>query len=180
VNNFLNDQWMQSVEEYLAPQPGDLLVDLFCGSGLIALSLASSLRAGVGIEGNGNAVRNARLNAERNGIENVTFHLRDLTRRIDLECLAPAGGGRLKVVADPPRTGLAEHMIESIRRLNPSTIVYVSCNSATFARDLRFFTCRGYRMERLLAIDMFPRTQHVEMVARLVPAALREQRKAAN
>jgi 23S rRNA (uracil1939-C5)-methyltransferase len=175
VNKYLNEQWVQSIANYLEPRPGDFLLDLFCGSGLITLSLARSLRACVGVEANGNAVRNARLNAERNGIGNVSFFLEDLTRRIDLEDLLPAHEGRLKVVVDPPRTGIASHMIEHIVKLNPQVVVYVSCNSATFARDLRLFRSLGYRVERLAAIDMFPRTHHVETIARIIPEGVYPQ-----
>ena len=170
VNRYLNEQWVRSIAKYLEPRPGDFLLDLFCGSGLIALSLARSLLACVGVEANGNAVRNARLNAERNGIENVSFLLKDLTRQIDLENMVPAREDRLKVVMDPPRTGIASHMIESIVKLNPSVVVYVSCNSATFARDLKLFRNLEYRVERFVAIDMFPRTHHVETIACIIPA----------
>jgi 23S rRNA (uracil1939-C5)-methyltransferase len=175
VNKYLNEQWVQSIAEYLEPRPGDFLLDLFCGSGLITLSLARSLRACVGIEANGNAVRNARFNGERNGIGNVSFFLKDLTRKTDLETLVPARGNRLKVVVDPPRTGIASHMIESIVKLNPSVVVYVSCNSATFARDLRLFRNLEYRVERFVAIDMFPRTHHVETIARIIPEGVYPQ-----
>jgi 23S rRNA (uracil1939-C5)-methyltransferase len=170
VNNLLNDRWVQSIEDNLDPEPDDRLLDLFCGSGLIALSLARSLGSVAGIEANGNAVRNARLNAGRNGVQNASFFLRDLTQGVTFESLVPAGTGPLKVVADPPRTGIAGPVIESIARLNPSVIIYASCSSATFARDLGLFRSCGYGMERLMAIDMFPRTHHLEMIARLVPA----------
>jgi tRNA/tmRNA/rRNA uracil-C5-methylase (TrmA/RlmC/RlmD family) len=180
VNNLLNDRWVQSIEKNLNPEPGDRMLDLFCGSGLIALSLARSLRSVAGIEANGNAVNNARLNAERNGIENVSFFLRDLTRRVNLEGLAPDGSGPLKIVVDPPRTGIAGAMIESITRLAPSVIIYVSCASATFARDLRLFHSCGYEMECLVAIDMFPRTHHLEMVARLMPAGTEKPQPPSN
>lgn len=167
VNNLLNHRWVQLIEENLEPEPEDRLIDLFCGSGLIALSIAGSVRTITGIEGNGRAARYARFNAQRNGIDNVTFFTRDLTHKGALKHMAPSGEGPLKVVADPPRTGIAGHLIESIAALSPVIVVYVSCNSATLARDLCIFSRMGYRTERMTVIDMFPRTHHIEAVARL-------------
>jgi len=167
VNNLLNHRWVQLIEENLEPEPEDRLIDLFCGSGLIALSIAGSVRTITGIEGNGRAARYARFNAQRNGIDNVTFFTRDLTHKGALKHMAPSGEGPLKVVADPPRTGIAGHIIESIAALSPVIVVYVSCNSATLARDLCIFSRMGYRTERMTVIDMFPRTHHIEAVARL-------------
>jgi tRNA/tmRNA/rRNA uracil-C5-methylase (TrmA/RlmC/RlmD family) len=170
VNNLLNDRWVQSIEDNLEPDSGDRLLDRFCGSGLIALSLARSFGSVTGIEANGSAVANARLNAGRNGIENASFVLRDLTRRVSLDSLVPVGSGPLKIVVDPPRTGIAGSLVESMVKLSPPVIIYVSCSSATFARDLGLFRSWGYEMKRLMAIDMFPRTHHLEMIARLTPA----------
>lgn len=168
VNSYLTEVWIGLVERNLHPEPDDRIYDLFCGSGLIALSLAHISHSVTGIEANGSAVRNARLNASLNGIDNASFAIGDLTRQTDLSQWEPERKGTLKVVVDPPRTGLARHLIDSITLLEPAVIVYVSCNSATFARDVREFVQRGYRPERISLIDMFPRTRHIETVARFV------------
>jgi tRNA/tmRNA/rRNA uracil-C5-methylase (TrmA/RlmC/RlmD family) len=168
VNSLLNHDWVRHVMGCVEPEGGDRILDLFCGSGLIALSLAGSVDAVAGIEANGSAVRNAAHNARLNGLDNAVFIPRDLTEEGVLKEAVPSGAGTLKVVADPPRTGMAKHLVESIAALEPRVVVYVSCNSATFARDIGAFLKCGYTLSKISIIDMFSRTRHIEAVARLV------------
>jgi 23S rRNA (uracil1939-C5)-methyltransferase len=168
VNNLLHHAWVREIVLGLEPEPGDRLLDLFCGSGLIALSLSDSVSVVSGIEGNGSAVRNATFNARLNGLDNAVFHTGDLTKEGAMKDAVPSGSGTLKIVADPPRTGMAPRLIEAIAALKPGIVVYVSCNSATFARDIGDFLRRGYTLARLSIIDLFPRTWHIEAVATLI------------
>jgi tRNA/tmRNA/rRNA uracil-C5-methylase (TrmA/RlmC/RlmD family) len=177
VNKLMRERWVELVEHHLEPEPGDRLVDLYCGSGLIALYLAKSVRAVSGVEGNGSSVRNAVFNAGLNDLGNVSFHIRDLTRVEGLADLIPRGRGDLKLVVDPPRTGLGRRAVDAVSTLAPERIVYASCNSATLSRDIALLGERGYEVSRVDPIDMFPRTHHLETVTTLMPPSrLKTQR----
>jgi tRNA/tmRNA/rRNA uracil-C5-methylase (TrmA/RlmC/RlmD family) len=168
VNGYLNERWIDLVKNSVCPDPGDVVYDLFCGSGLIALSLAPFSKHVIGIEANGSAVRNAVFNASQNGVENVEFLCHDLTTQTELSRWKVQKQGRVKVVVDPPRTGLEPVLIDAIAGIEPDLLVYASCNSATFSRDLKELVERGYNPEAITIIDMFPRTRHIETVARFV------------
>ena len=150
----------------------DVVVDAYCGTGTIGL-IASKWGAGrvLGIELNPSAVEDARENAALNGIENASFVCGDAS-----EVLKAMSKGSLEgydstadvVFLDPPRSGSDERFLSSVIRLAPKTIVYISCNAQTLARDLRYLTTMGpYRMYGAQPVDMFPQTTHVETVALL-------------
>ena len=150
----------------------DVVVDAYCGTGTIGL-IASKWGAGrvLGIELNPSAVEDARENAALNGIENASFVCGDAS-----EVLKAMSKGSLEgydstadvVFIDPPRSGSDERFLSSVIRLAPKTIVYISCNAQTLARDLRYLTTMGpYRMYGAQPVDMFPQTTHVETVALL-------------
>ena len=151
--------------EFAAPGPADTVLDLYCGAGTITLALARRAGTVVGAEIVPEAVENARANALRNGVRNVEYLCGDAAqaaeelRRRDLR---PAA-----VVVDPPRKGLDPRVISSIAAMAPERVVYVSCDCATQARDLKLFEQAGNRAERAVACDMFPRTSHVETVVQL-------------
>lgn len=149
------------VGERLGDDVGELL-DLYCGSGAIALLLAGRARHVTGVELVPEAVTSARRNAGLNGLEGrVDFHCGDV-----LELLR---AGRLPrpdaVVVDPPRGGLHPKVVAQLLELAPQRLVYVSCNPATQARDAALLAQGGYQAERLSPVDMFPHTYHVEAVA---------------
>lgn len=163
INSFLIGSWLNRIVNYLQPKSGDVVADVFCGSGIISLTIARKVRSVLGIELNKNAVINARYNARENGIENVRFvHLR-----------ADKGIGELsggeKIVINPPRAGLSPGLIADITQLTPDVVVYASCDTATFSRDVKMFHERGYRLREVTLVDMFPRTTHIEVVSRLTP-----------
>lgn len=139
------------------------VLDLFCGTGTITLLMARRAREAVGVEIVESAVMSARENARRNGIENVRFISGDAGS--ETEKLLGEGFRPDVVVVDPPRKGLLTGAAEIIARMEPERIVYVSCDPATLARDIKDFSVRGYCPERVCAVDMFPRTCHVETVA---------------
>jgi len=149
------------VGEHLGPVDGDLL-DLYCGTGAIALLMSGQARRVHGVEVVPEAVDSARRNAQLNGLEErVAFHCGDV---LDLlrtgELPSPEA-----VVVDPPRAGLHPKVVAQLLELAPRRLVYVSCNPATQARDAALLVEGGYAVERLSPVDMFPHTFHVEAVA---------------
>jgi 23S rRNA (uracil1939-C5)-methyltransferase len=161
VNNSVAAQWLNIIESYLNLESNDIVVDLFSGSGLIILAIAKKVKSVTGIEINRNAVDNARYNAGWNNVSNVSFIRANAAKGLNL--LA----GVNKIVVDPPRSGLTENIIGAVVALAPSVIVYASCDTATFSRDLKRFSKMGYHLKEVSLIDMFPRTKHSEVVARI-------------
>lgn len=143
----------------------ETVLDLYCGIGTITLCLAQRAGKVYGAEVVSSAVEDARANAERNGIENVEFLRGDAA---DIAARFAADGIRPQVICvDPPRKGLAESVVDSIAGMGPERVVYVSCDPATLARDVKRFGERGYAPVRAVAVDLFPRTSHVETVVLL-------------
>ena len=151
--------------EFASPDGRGLILDLYCGAGTISLCLARGAERVVGAEIVPEAVENARENAAKNGIENIEFICADAGRAAAE--LAARGLKPRTVVLDPPRKGLSELVIDSVCEMSPERVVYVSCNPATQARDLAIFSERGYAPVKAIAVDMFPRTAHVETVVLL-------------
>ena len=154
------------VSELAELQPTDILYDLYTGTGTIALFLASQVRHVVGIEYVEEAIADARLNAERNGFDNTRFYAGDMAKVLTDDFIA-ANGRPDVVVTDPPRAGMHERVVAQLLAAAPRKIVYVSCNPATQARDLKLLAER-YDVHRIQPVDMFPHTQHVENIAELV------------
>ena len=148
--------------EYAAPAGCGTVLDLYCGAGTISLCLARAAERVIGAEIVPAAVENARENAARNGLHNVEFLCADAGQAAAE--LARRGVKPNAVVVDPPRKGLAPDVIETVCAMVPARVVYVSCDVATQARDLKRFAERGYAAREAVAVDMFPRTAHVETV----------------
>jgi 23S rRNA (uracil1939-C5)-methyltransferase len=140
----------------------DPVWDLYCGAGAFSLPLARRVRSVLGIELVPEAVEAARRNAARNDIGNVEFLVGDVK-----DVLEETGTPPRVVVVDPPRDGLHKKVIASILSAGPERIVYISCNPATLARDLRLLVDGGYRPGPVRPVDMFPHTPHVECVTAL-------------
>ena len=152
------------------------VIDAYCGTGTIGL-IAASRGAGhvTGIELNPDAVEDARVNASLNGIDNASFVCGDASA--ELKKMAKEGGHADVVFLDPPRSGSDERFLSSVIKLAPSTVVYISCNPETLARDLRYLTRMGpYRMVGAQPVDMFPQTAHCEVVALLARLSVVENR----
>ena len=141
---------------------GDLAFDLYCGAGTISLCLARTFRRVIGAEIVPEAVENAKENAAANGVWNVEFLCADAGRAA--QELAQRALRPDVVVVDPPRKGMDEAAVRAVCSMGPERVVYVSCDPATLARDLRLFTELGYSLREVTAVDMFPRTSHVETV----------------
>ncbi len=142
---------------------GEVLIDLYCGTGTIGLSMARFARSLVGIEIVPEAVECARENAARNGVENATFICNDAG---DAQVILAACGGTRPDVAviDPPRKGSTETLVKCFAELGIPRVVYVSCDPDTLARDCKWFRENGYEIGEVTPVDMFPRTGHVESV----------------
>ena len=140
----------------------ETVFDLFCGTGTIGLFCASQAAKVVGIELNEMAVMNAKANAVRNGITNIEFIAGDVLAKLPEITDKPD-----VVILDPPRAGLHENIIQCVADFGPHTVVYVSCNPTTLARDLQLFCKAGYSLESVKPVDMFPQTYHIENVALL-------------
>ena len=146
----------------------ETVLDLYCGTGTITLCLASRAKKVIGAEIVPEAIADANENALRNDIENASFICADAFKaaaQLEQSGLKPD-----VVVVDPPRKGLAPEVIEIICSMSPKRIVYVSCDPATLARDIKLFSSYGYLAEHVEAFDMFPRTPHIESVCLLVQA----------
>ena len=143
----------------------DLVLDLYCGVGTITLAMAGAAGKVIGVEVVPQAIEDAKDNAQRNGIGNAEFFCGDAgTAALALE----AQGIRPDVITvDPPRKGLNADTIEAITRMAPKRLVYVSCDPATLARDVALLKERGFRVEKAMAADLFPRCSHVETVVLL-------------
>ena len=152
--------------EFADLQSDDVLHDLYPGTGTIATFSARHCRRVVGIEYVPEAIEDAKLNSELNGIGNTAFYAGDMKAVLD-DAFVEANGRPDVVVLDPPRAGVDEPVVDVILRAAPERIVYVSCNPATQARDLALLDA-DYRVVAVQPVDMFPHTHHVENVVKLV------------
>lgn len=152
----------QTVGEFAGLGADDTLYDLYTGIGSIGLFLASEAKCVVGVEQQVEAVEQARRNARENGVENAFFHAADADQALDPNLLQLYGAPTV-LVADPPRVGLSSKVCEAILRTLPKRMVYVSCNPATQARDLRILA-GAYSITAVQPVDMFPQTHHIENV----------------
>lgn len=148
--------------EYAGLTGNETLIDLYCGTGTIGLSMASRVKKLIGIEIIPDAVKNATQNAARAGVENAEFICADAGKAA-LE-LSERGIAPEVIVVDPPRKGLSDDVIKAISDMAPEKVVMISCNSATAARDAKKLFEKGYIPTKMQAVDMFPRTGHVETV----------------
>ena len=143
----------------------ETVLDLYCGAGTITLALSNHAKRALGAEIVPEAIDDARENAVRNGVRNAEFFCgdaSDVAKKLAQEHLRPD-----VITVDPPRKGLAPDVVESIAAMQPERVVYVSCDSATMARDVKRFADLGYTAARAAAVDMFPRADHVETVCLL-------------
>ena len=146
---------------------GGLALDLYAGVGLFTLPLARKFRQVLAIEASPNAVAFARENIRHNQLTNAQVVAEDCARWMQMR--AAAFTDRVDwLVADPPRAGLDSAVRTGLVTIRPRQIVYVSCHPATLARDLKVLLAHGYRLTKLVGLDLFPQTAHVEVVAQLV------------
>ena len=144
----------QKARKYAAMSKDEVLIDLYCGVGALTLFVGRDAGRAIGVESNPTAVEAARENALRNGLKHIEFYAADAAT------WASATANPDCVIVDPPRKGLLPGVKRNILKMSPKRIVYISCDPATLARDLREFD--GYAVKSACAVDMFPRTANVE------------------
>ena len=146
--------------EYAGLTGKETLLDLYCGTGTIGLSMAKNAAHVIGVEIIEQAVEDAKKNAELNGITNAEFLCADAVKAASM--LKNRGTRPDVVVLDPPRKGCDASLIDTVAAMAPQRVVYVSCDPATLARDLKLFAQKGYEPKVVTPVDMFPRTAHTE------------------
>ena len=163
VNSEINRRMVHFAVEQLDAGPEDRVLDLFCGIGNFSLPLARNAGTVLGVEGLESLTERATINAERNGLGNVSFRVADLAKIDGTEGWVREGWNR--VLLDPARSGAAE-VVSRMHLFGPERIVYVSCHPGTLARDAgTLVNEQGYRLDAAGIIDMFPHTAHVESIA---------------
>ena len=136
------------------------VIDAYCGIGTIGLIASEKAKEVISVELNPDAVKDAIVNAKRNGIKNVRFYRNDAG--VFMRQMADEGENADVVFMDPPRSGSDEKFLSSVVTLNPKRVVYVSCDPTTLARDLKYLTRHGYKAVTAVPVDMFPATDHCE------------------
>jgi 23S rRNA (uracil1939-C5)-methyltransferase len=172
-NAFLQTNSLQAEALYSAAveaaglKGSETVLDLYCGTGTLTLLFARAAAKAIGVESVPEAVASARRNAKRNGIANAAFvegEARPIMRQW-ARGERPDRPAADVVVVDPPRAGLHPRVVFRVAELRPRRIVYVSCNPATLARDVKDFATHGYRLVETTPFDMFPHTPHLECVS---------------
>lgn len=166
VNHAQCEKLYSKARDYANLGGDEVLLDLYCGVGTIGLTMADSVKQLVGIEIIPQAIENAKINAELNNIDNAKFICADAPK--GAEILKSEGIKPDVIILDPPRKGCALSLFDTVCQMNPKRIVYVSCDSSTLARDLKILEEKGYKTKKVSAVDMFPRTPHIETVVQLV------------
>ena len=187
VNPVQTEKLYGKALEYAALTGDEVVWDLYCGIGTISLFLAQKAKQVYGVEIVPEAIEDARINACINGIKNATFFVGKAEqvlpenyaksrRRDGRQAVSERGAaGQEKpsgktetyadvIVVDPPRKGCEESLLKTIVEMGPKRVVYVSCDSATLARDLRYLCDRGYELQKVQGVDQFPQTEHVETI----------------
>ena len=158
VNTPQAEKLIEAVSRFLDPQGDETLLDLYCGVGTFALSLASRVGRVIGIESYGPAVADARANTRQGEpVEFIEGQVEEILDQLDLPVDV--------VLVDPPRTGCSSAALQKLTQLSPPRLIYVSCDPATLARDARRLAEAGYCLDRVRPVDMFPQTYHIESVS---------------
>ncbi len=162
----INPQQAKALYEYAASLCGKpkTVFDLYCGTGNLSLYLSSKAEKVIGIDAEKAAIEDAKANAALNGVANCSFISARVEEKPDLlkSCTGP-----LSIYLNPPRGGCSPRLLDAVTNARPEQIVYVSCNPATLARDLNLLQNKGFRVEIIQPVDMFPHTAHVETIVKL-------------
>lgn len=165
ANLYLTDTMVDEVARLMMEKTRETVMDACCGSGLFSILLAWGCRRMIGIEISEKSISHARANARRHQVQNVDFIcgdienvLKDWNRRKD---------GIDLMILDPPRTGLSPETLDAVGNMEAQDIIYISCNPATQARDVRFLIEKGYQLASVQPLDMFAQTEHIETIGLL-------------
>jgi len=159
TNSYGAEKLYETVREFAGDVSDKIVFDLYSGTGTIGIIMAPMAKKVIGIELVEEAVMSARENAKLNGLENCTFIAGDVSQKLKEINEKPD-----VVIVDPPRSGINPKALEDIVKFNAEKIVYVSCNPESLTRDLKIFSEKGYKVEKVKCVDMFPHTYHVECV----------------
>jgi len=168
VNTEQTELLYQTAIDFAELNSEDIVIDAYCGIGTIGLSFAEKVKHVYGVEVIPQAIEDAKANALVNGIKNANYEIgkaEKIMPRWAREGIEPS-----VIFVDPPRKGLDEKFIEASAAMNPKKIIYISCNPATLARDLRRYEDLGYHAMKVQPVDLFPQTYHVESVTLLIKA----------
>ncbi len=174
VNHDTAELLYNKAKEYAALTKEDDFLDLYCGTGTIGLSMAKEAKSLIGVEIIPDAIKDAKLNAKLNNIDNAEFicgDAKDAIKELQQRNITPK-----VVILDPPRKGCNEELLKTVSEMNPERIVYVSCDPATLARDAERLLKLGYETKKVTPVDMFPRTAHVETVALFQQLSLQQSK----
>lgn len=165
TNSFQIKRLYDLVVEFAEPDPLDRAIDLYSGTGTIAIYISGLVRSVVGVESVPESVQDAITNAKINQVSNCEFIVADVENY--LRETANNGSTYDLMIIDPPRAGCHPKAVKSILDMRPRKIVYISCNPATLARDISELNAGGYDLDKAKPIDLFPQTYHIESVSRL-------------
>ena len=162
VNPVQTEKLYAKAMEYAQLTGKETVLDAYCGTGTIGMIASDYAKEVIGVELNKDAVKDAVSNAKRNEITNIRFYQNDAGKF--LVDMAEKGLKLDVLLMDPPRSGSDEAFLSSVVKLHPERVVYISCGPDTLARDLKYLTKNGYKVQKTVAVDMFPFTDHVETV----------------
>ncbi|MBQ4403362.1 MAG: 23S rRNA (uracil(1939)-C(5))-methyltransferase RlmD [Selenomonadaceae bacterium] len=165
VNTAQAEVLYKTAQDFAELRGNETIIDAYCGTGTISLFMAKKARKVVGVEVVSSAVADAKKNSRENNIRNAEFIVGDAVNV--LPKIFDAGVYAEVVIVDPPRAGCDKKVLETFAAMKPEKIIYVSCNPATLARDLKILDELGYRTKKIQPVDMFPFTSHVESVAQI-------------
>ncbi len=177
VNPVQTEILYRTAMEFAELTKNDRVLDCYCGTGTIGIIASDYCKEVMGVELNTSAVADAEKNAAENGCRNICFVNEDSGRF--MEQMAKAGATADVVFTDPPRTGSDKRFLESLAKLSPKRVVYISCGIESLERDLLLLQKLGYAVKKIQPVDMFPHTRHVECVC-LLTKERTERRKGAN
>lgn len=165
VNPVQTEILYQTAIEYAGLTGKEEVIDAYCGTGTIGMVAAKHAKKVIGVELNKDAVRDARMNAKDNKMNNIEFFQGDAGEF--MVAMAQKGQKMDVVLMDPPRAGSDEKFLSSVVKLGPKKVVYVSCNPVTLERDLKYMVKHGYEVKKIQPVEMFAYTEHVETVVLL-------------
>ena len=166
TNTKQGEELYRITREFAKLTGNETLYDLYCGTGSIGIFCSKGAKKIIGVEAVAEAIEDAKLNAQTNGLSNTSFYAGDVIDICNDEFFAAHGRPDV-IITDPPRVGMHEKLVRKLLEIEAPRIVYVSCNPATQARDLQLLN-EKYVVEQLQPVDMFPHTHHIENVAALV------------
>ncbi|NLH63790.1 MAG: 23S rRNA (uracil(1939)-C(5))-methyltransferase RlmD [Erysipelotrichaceae bacterium] len=162
INPYATERLYSTALEYAQLTDSDILIDLYCGTGTMGILGAKRAKKVYGIEIVADAIKDAKINAEANDVHNIQFVNADAGKGAQMIIASKIRADAM--IVDPPRKGCSKDTLDAIMKIAPKRLVYVSCDPATLARDVKILTDHEYQLEKIQPVDMFPQTVHVETV----------------